>query len=153
MPLRDAMADPATEPRYLVHPPLIGVGAGLLIAAFVTDLMYQRSLLFQWNNFSMWLLLAGLLVALVAALGLVVDVLRGAVGAISWLRFGGFAAAALLSILNAFVHTRDAYTAVVPEGITLSAIVTVILLVLGWHGWSLRSMRRPHPSKAREARP
>jgi uncharacterized membrane protein len=148
------MADPAIEQRYLIHPPLIGIGSGLLIAVFLSDEMYRRSTLFQWNNFSMWLLLVGLLVAFVAALALLVDRLRGALGAISWLRFAGFTVAVLLSILNAFVHTRDAYTAVWPEGWTISLIVAVILLVLAFTGgWSLRSARWSHVAKIGEHRP
>jgi uncharacterized membrane protein len=147
------MADPPDEPRQLIHPPLIGVGSALLIAVFLTDHLYRRSLLFQWNNFSMWLLLGGLLVALLAAIALVVDALRGALGAISRIRFAGFAVAVLLSILNAFVHTRDAYTAVVPLGWTISLIVAAILVVLGVGGLSLRAAPRPHAAPTREARP
>jgi uncharacterized membrane protein len=55
----------------------------------------------------------------------------------------------LLSLLNAFVHSRDGYTAVVPQGLCLSAIVTVLLLVIGWRGWSLAALR-PTPSPSPE---
>ena len=43
----------------------------------------------------------------------------------------------ILSIFNAFVHSRDAYTSVVPTGLTLSGLVVLILLVTGWNGWTL----------------
>jgi uncharacterized membrane protein len=36
-----------------------------------------------------------------------------------------------------FVHTRDAWTSVVPWGLVLSAIVVLILLVTGWLGWAM----------------
>jgi uncharacterized membrane protein len=39
-----------------------------------------------------------------------------------------YAIAVLLSLINAFVHSRDGYTAVVPAGVTLSALVVVLLL-------------------------
>jgi len=42
-----------------------------------------------------------------------------------------------LSLINAFVHSRDAYTSVVPTGLILSASVVVILLFTGWMGWSM----------------
>jgi len=144
------MADPPIKPRYLIHPPLIGMGAGLLIAVFLTDELYRRSLLFQWSNFSMWLILGGLFVAFFGAAALIADALRGAVGAFSWIRFAGFTVAALLSILNAFVHTRDAYTAVMPLGWTISLIVAVILIVLGCSGWSLRAAPRPRATGTQE---
>ena len=42
--------------------------------------------------------------------------------------------ALVLAIVNAFVHSRDAYTSVVPTGLILSALVVLILLVTGWAG-------------------
>jgi uncharacterized membrane protein len=44
-------------------------------------------------------------------------------------------AAAILSLVNVFVHTRDAWTSVVPTGIFLSLLVTILLLVAGLRGW------------------
>jgi uncharacterized membrane protein len=124
----------------------------LLIAAFATDVVYWRTLLFQWDNFSIWLIVAGLVLAALAGLALLLDVAARRIRAMAWGRFAGFVVAALLSLLNAFIHSRDAYTAVYPQGLALSAVVTVILLVLGWHGWSLRAVRRSHSSQPGEAR-
>ncbi len=130
--------------RSLLHPGLVAAAATLLIAAFATDLLYWRTLLFQWNNFSEWLLAAGLMLAALAALAFVIDLILGRVGRVAWLRFVALAIAGLLGLLNAFVHSRDAYTAVVPEGIVLSAVVAAILIVVGLSGgWSLASRRRP----------
>jgi uncharacterized membrane protein len=142
--------DPTRSP--LLHPPLVGSGAALLIAACATDVIYWRTLLFQWNNFSIWLLMAGLILAALAGLALLLDIARRRIEAMAWGRFAGFTAAALLALLNAFVHSRDAYTAVAPDGLALSGLVTVILLVLGWRGWSLRLLSRPQPSQPRTAR-
>jgi len=47
-----------------------------------------------------------------------------------------------LSLLNAFVHSRDAWTSVVPTGIVLSIIVVLILLVTGWMSWTVEYGRR-----------
>jgi len=146
------MSERASDPSELMHPRLIAPGAALLIAALATDVVYWRTLLAQWDNFSIWLIAAGLVLAGAAAFALVVDMALGRIGPIAWGRFAGFALAALLSLLNAFVHSRDAYTAVVPNGLQLSALVAVILLVLGWRGWSLQAVPRPYPSKPREAR-
>ena len=132
-----------TTSPALLHPPLVGAGTSLLIAAFASDLFYWRTLLFQWNNISIWLLTAGLIVAAVAALALFAEVLLGLAGHLAWERFAGFAAAVLLSILNAFVHSRDAYTAVVPDGIGLSASVAIILVALGRRGWAISQGVRP----------
>ena len=128
--------------RLLLHPGLVSSGATLLIAAFFTDVCYWRSTLFQWNNFSGWLLTGGLVITAFAAIAFVIDLLLRRVQRIAWLRLAGLTAAAVLSLLNAFVHSRDAYTAVVPEGIILSLIVTILLLAVGLGGgWSLDARR------------
>jgi uncharacterized membrane protein len=140
--------------RTLLHPGLIASGATLLIAGFASDLLYWQTLLFQYNNMAQWLVAAGMALTLLAAIAFVIDLLLKRVGRVAWLRFAALAVAALLGLLNAFVHSRDAYTAVVPQGITLSAIVTVILLVVGLSGgWSLASRRLVPTPKTWEARP
>lgn len=120
-----------------LHPRLIGPGAILLIAALATDITYANSLLFQWDNISVWLIAGGLVLAAFAGLALAFDIATHRIRGINWLRFSGFVAAALLSLVNVLVHTRDAYTAVVPQGLALSALVTVILVIIGWRGWSV----------------
>jgi uncharacterized membrane protein len=60
--------------RRPLHPRFIGLGAALLIAAFGTDLAYANSLLFQWENFSIWLLTGGLVLAAIAGLTLILDI-------------------------------------------------------------------------------
>ena len=120
-----------------VHPFFVGLGGALLMAALFTDYMYSHNSLIQWSNFSTWLILGGLVLALIAAIFLVIDVVLGWAGPIRWLDFGLLAAAAILSIVNELVHTRDAWTTVVPTGITLSAIVAILLLIAGVRGWTV----------------
>ena len=139
---------PQSRPAHLLnplHPRFIGVGAALLIAAFVTDLLYWRTALPAWETFSIWLLTGGLIVAALSAVALVLDVLLHQVMEISRWRFTALAAAVVISILNAFIHSRDGYTAVVPQGLGLSAIATILLLIVGWRGWSVAEAR---PSQA-----
>jgi uncharacterized membrane protein len=133
-----------------LHPRLVGFGAMLLVAAFATDVTYADTLLFQWDNFSIWLLTGGLLLAAGAGLALVLDVASHRITAINWLRFSGFVIAALLSLLNALVHSRDAYTAVVPQGLELSALVSAILVILGWRGWSVSARYSSRPTVSKE---
>jgi uncharacterized membrane protein len=135
----------ATRPPALLHPGLIGAGAALLIGVLVTDILYWRTLLPEWETFSIWLLTGGLILAAMSGLGLLLDVRLGRMPGISRERFLALGAAALLSLLNAFIHSRDGYTAVVPQGLGLSAIVAVLLLVVGRRGWSL-CVARPSPT-------
>jgi uncharacterized membrane protein len=127
-------------PRPL-HPFFVGLGGALLMAALFTDFMYSSNALMQWANFSAWLITGGLILALISAIVLIVDVALGRAGPIRWLDFGLLAVAAVLSVVNVFIHTRDAWTSVVPGGITLSAIVTILLAVVGLRGWCVTALR------------
>ena len=62
-----------TPSTRLFHAPLVASGATLLIAALVTDVLYWRTALTQWENFSIWLITGGLLLAAVASLALLLD--------------------------------------------------------------------------------
>jgi uncharacterized membrane protein len=66
--------DVSGSPRRPLHPGLIAAGSTLLIATFASDLLYWRTLLFQWNNVAGWLLAAGLVLAALAAIAFIVDV-------------------------------------------------------------------------------
>ena len=127
--------------RALLHRGFIGAGGVLLIAAFVTDYTYYTTALWQWANFSAWLITAGLSVTLVAVILLLIDFGTGRAGRLNAGSFILVTAAALLSLVNAFVHSRDAWTSVVPQGILLSAISTILLLIAGARGWSLAMSR------------
>ena len=43
----------------------------------------------------------------------------------------------VLATLNVLIHSRDAWTSVVPLGLILSAAVVLILPITGWLGWAL----------------
>jgi uncharacterized membrane protein len=124
-------------PRLLLHPPFVSVGGSLLIAAFASDLIYYQTSLMAWANASAWLITAGLVLALLAAIALLTDIARGRGGPISWLDFVLLTAASLLSLVNVFVHNRDAWTSVVPEGIWLSAVVAILLVIEAFRGWTV----------------
>lgn len=55
----------------------------------------------------------------------------------AWPHMLGNALVLVLSLFNAPVHSRDAWTSVVPTGLILSTGVVIILLFTGWMGWSL----------------
>jgi uncharacterized membrane protein len=43
----------------------------------------------------------------------------------------------LLSLCNVLVHSRDAWTSVVPTGLILSTLVALVALWTGWTGLAL----------------
>lgn len=105
---------------------------GCFVAALIFDIIYAETAVVLWNKGAAWLILFGLLFAVVPRL---VNLTR------VWVTFRRTATrtdkldfwlnlfAILLAIVNAFVHSRDAY-GVVPAGQWLS-VFTVLLLSVG----------------------
>ncbi|MCX8255848.1 Putative membrane protein (fragment) [Beijerinckiaceae bacterium RH AL1] len=79
----------------------------------------------------MWLLTFGLFGAALAVLGGIVDLIRGfRVRGLGQpvVRVLGHLVAFALAFVNVLVHSRDGYTAVVPQGLILSAATVLVLL-------------------------
>jgi uncharacterized membrane protein len=140
---RDPMQklDPNARPTGNVLLPLLAAApATCLTGALITDVAYWQTANMQWANFSAWLLAAGLVVALFAGMVGILDFLfearTRALGFAHEYAYGNVLAW-LVAIVNSFVHSRDAWTSVVPWGLTLSALTVLILLVTSWFGWAL----------------
>jgi uncharacterized membrane protein len=96
-----------------------------------------------WERFSIWLISAGLIMAGIATMAYIIDLAGGRqIDRPAWPRVVGYAFAVLLSLINAFVHSRDGYTAVVPTGLMLSGLVILVLLLTAWIGMALSNRHR-----------
>jgi len=125
-----------------IHQMLVPFPVAYFTAALVTDLAYWRTDEVMWERFSVWLIAGGLVMAALVALAAVVD-LAFSRQRPAWLRAFGYLLAVLLSLVNVLVHSRDGYTAVVPTGLTLSAIVVAILFLIATSAtWTLTRRRR-----------
>jgi uncharacterized membrane protein len=129
-----------------IHQILVPFSIAYFIGAFVTDLAYWRTAQVMWERFSVWMIAAGLAIAALAILAALVDLLGGRQRP-AWVRAVTYVAAIVLSLFNVFIHSRDGYTAVVPAGLTLSAVVTILLLSVVGSGWSLTYRYRAGASK------
>lgn len=139
----ETMAERPVRPIAIVRHPIYGILFPVPVVCFIgvllTDLTYLKSdgnLI--WLSFSSWLLLFGLLFGAVAALVLLIDVIRspGMRRAIGWAHLLFFYAALLVELFSIFIHERDGWTAVAGPGITLSIVGTVLILIAAW-------LRRP----------
>ena len=110
------------------------------IGALLTDLAYLASANIMWSNFSIWLITVGLVMGSLAALTGIIDYagdrrVRTARPATPHmiLNIGVF----VIELFNAFVHSRDGWTSVVPTGLTLSVVSVMLLAASAWLGGSL----------------
>ena len=123
-----------------IHPMLVPFPIVCFIGTLLTDITYWRTADMMWSNFSAWLLTIGLVMGGLAALAGLIDFLSSrSVRAQppAWPHMLGNLLVLGLSLLNAFVHSRDAWTSVVPTGLFLSTAVVAIMGVTGWLGWSM----------------
>ncbi len=123
-----------------LHPMLVVIPIACFAGTLLTDLAYWRTANLQWAVMSSWQLTIGLVVALFAVIAGLIDFLgERRIRDLSavWIHAIGNAIALVLAIINAFVHSRDGWTSVVPTGLILSTLTVLILLVTGWMGWSL----------------
>src|ERR1700741_3395379 len=129
--IRDADLRPARRPRGRpIHRILGSFSAAYFAGALVTDILYWQMPDVMWERFSIWLIAAGLIMAGLAIIAYVIDLAGGRrIDRRAWPRAIGYAVAVLLALTNAFVHSRDAYTAVVPTGLMLSALVVIVLVL------------------------
>jgi uncharacterized membrane protein len=128
----------------IARSPLYNLLSSFPIACFTgalaTDIVYWRTMEMTWANFSAWLLAAGMALGVLAWIIEVFDILihpllrrmRAA-----WLQLFGHLIVLVIAFFNTLIHTRDAWTSVVPEGLALSAIVVVLMLFIGWLGTTL----------------
>lgn len=123
-----------------IHPMLVPFPIVCFIGALVTDIVYSQTALIMWSTFSAWLLAAGLLLGGIAAVVGLIDYfndarLRRSTVAIAHMLLN--IAVLLIELVNSFVHARDAWTSVVPTGLTLSIIAVALMAVSGWLGGTL----------------
>ena len=105
---------------------------GCFVAALIFDIIYSDTAVMLWDKGAAWLIVFGLLFAVVPRLVNLTQVWitsRRTATRTDKLDFWLNLSAIVVAIISAFVHSRDAF-AVVPTGLWLS-VCTVILLSIG----------------------
>jgi uncharacterized membrane protein len=137
---------------HVPHPPSVAAIAGhailTILASFpiacftlalVTDITYWRTSYLLWLEFSTWLLLAGIVFGVAAALfGAIYVLVRFGTGALrfGWLPVIGTLIVLILAFFNNLVHAADGWIAIMPWGLTLSVLTVLAMLVTVWLGTS-----------------
>ncbi len=126
--------------RRPIHPMLVAFPTACFVGALLTDLTYWGTAEMMWADFSAWLVSVGLILGILAAIaGLIDFIARRAIRARrpAWPHALGNVVVLVLAALNTMVHSRDAWTSVVPLGLILSAATVGVLFFTGWMGWAL----------------
>jgi uncharacterized membrane protein len=122
--------------KHPLHPALIPVPVTLLTGALFTDVAYWSTAQILWANFSAWLLAAAMVTGVLAAVAILVDVVtRRPATDMRWPVLIGYFVSFVLGLINSFIHSRDAWTSVVPAGLILSVLTVLVLLITGWLHW------------------
>jgi uncharacterized membrane protein len=144
VPFGDVDLESTGKPRgRSIHKMPVAFSAAYFSAALVTDLVYWQIPNVMWERFSIWLIVAGLIVAGIAVIAWLIDLVGTRnIERPAWPGVVGYALAVLLSLISAFVHSRDGYTAVVPTGLMLSGSVVVVLLLTALTGMASANRSR-----------
>ena len=135
--------NPASTARvamHPIHPMLVPFPIACFVGTLVTDIAYWQTAEMMWADFSAWLLFAGLVMGSLAAIAGLIDFLGNRLIrriTTAWYHMIGNVVVMLLALFNAFVHSRDAWTSVVPTGLILSTLTVLLMLVTGWLGWAM----------------
>jgi uncharacterized membrane protein len=123
-----------------LHAVLLAGTVPLFLGGLLSDIAYYKTYQIQWINFASWLIAGGLLFCGLALLFALVNLIRAerkAGRALMYLLL--LLVTWVLGLINAFEHAKDAW-AVMPQGLVLSVVVTLLACVVAWVGLtSLRS--------------
>jgi uncharacterized membrane protein len=137
--MAETVAERPVRPIAIVRHPLYSMLLPIPVVCFLGVLLSDLTYLCSggnlvWLDFSSWLLLAGLVSGALAALILLIDVIRSPA-----MRRGAglahlvlFYLALLVELLSMFVHQRDGWTAVAGLGLILSIVGAVLVLIAAW---------------------
>jgi uncharacterized membrane protein len=130
----DYASVPATRFIYEV---LLSFPVCCFTLVLLTDIAYWQTSYLMWQDFSSWLLFAGIVAGALAWIAGVLDALIGSTpGARGPApRNAGLGLVVLgLAVVNSLLHAGDGWTAVVPWGLLLSAVTVLVMALGGWLG-------------------
>jgi uncharacterized membrane protein len=120
--------DAAAFPLQAVFVPFPFVCFTLTLA---TDIIFWQTSNIMWQNFSAWLLFAGLIFGGIGMLAGLIDLLRARTRPLrpSLAPILLYILVLALAFLNSLIHAGDGWTAVMPYGLLISAVTFLLLLV------------------------
>ena len=140
VPNEPVLRPTARVASHPIHPMLIPIPIVCFVGALVTDIVYALTAEMMYADFSAWFLLVGFIFGVLAAIAGLIDFLGNRLirqQTPAWPHLIGNLAVLVLAFFNNLIHTRDAWTSVMPVGLILSIVTVIILPVTGWLGWEM----------------
>jgi uncharacterized membrane protein len=136
----DSVESKAAIAGHPIHPMLVPLPIGFLVAALISDIAYLNTHTAFWAEASRWLLIAGFVSGLLAAIFGLIDFLsisyvRSRTAA--WVHFLGNLLMLIITLANFLMRSSGAGATVTSTGMILSLIQVLILVVTGWLGGEL----------------
>ena len=123
-----------------IHPMLIPFPIAFFVGTLVSDLVFWNVGGAFWAGVSFYLLGAGIVMALLAALAGFIEFFGDQrIRALShaWQHMIGNLLAVAVAVVNFVIRLDDPAAAILPTGLILSAVVACILVFTGWLGGEL----------------
>jgi uncharacterized membrane protein len=137
------MANPrstASIAGHPIHPMLVPFPITFFISTFVADLVFWQTNIQAWANATPWLLGAGLVMAALAALMGLIDV----VGdqqirqlSTAWWHASANVLVVLIEAANWLFRYQQGAGFIIPNGLILSLVAVLLLAFSGWMGGKL----------------
>ncbi|BAU05429.1 hypothetical protein NIES592_17695 [Fischerella major NIES-592] len=123
-----------------IHPILVQFPIAFLVGALLTDAVFWFTDDSFWARDSFWLIAAGLVGGVAAALTGLMDFLR--IGRVrkrtaGWAHLILNVSALVLTIINLVLRWNNPISAVLPWGLVISVLVATLLGISGWYGGEL----------------
>ena len=144
-PRDDTLPSTAAVRGHPVHPMIVPFPIAFLTGALATDIAWLATRNAFWADCSFWLLAAGVLTAVVAAVFGLTDFLgdrRVRNLDVARLHFLGNAIVIVLATINVVRRWDDPVGAIQPGGLVLSIAVVLLLVITGWLGGELAYRHR-----------
>lgn len=120
-----------------IHPMLVPLPIGFMVAAFASDLIHYMNGDPFWARFAYWLLLGTLVSGALAALVGIVDLMslrRARTMGLAWAHAIGNVIALALVLVNFRIRMDQPELPPVPQGLLLSTVIVAMMVITGWAG-------------------
>jgi uncharacterized membrane protein len=137
---RDAAPATARFAGHPIHPMLMPFPLVLLSVPLLTDITYLITGDGFWALASRWLVAAGLVTGVIAAVPGLIDfstIRRARAHLAGWMHLAGNVAVLGLALVSTLLRWGDPAGAVLPSGVILSAVIAGLLVVTSWFGGEL----------------